>query len=209
MLKLVNRKKILSILLVLVMLGGMVNVTPIIAQVNYESYNGISVDATPILPDQEVHPKLWFDASGAEAMYDKRNADEYAAQLWDSISSSPYLTREFSQAPVCVENMSNSAVHGYYGDMARIAKYNAFMFAMEGDQIHLQRATEALKRAYDGPIYDCPQIDPLISSSPIDETYRAIWAQHYAAAYDWIQPELSLEDDKKIKDILAVKPNTL
>src|SRR5690625_4863560 len=153
MLKVTNSKKILSLLFILVMAGSMFNLKSINAQVNYESYNGISVDTEPILPNEEVHPKLWFSETQKDEMYEKRNADEYAAQLWNSISSSPYLQREIpAKAPICKADYSSGEIHSYYGDMARIAKYNAFMYAMEGDENYLQKATEALKRAYDGPI---------------------------------------------------------
>lgn len=176
------------------------------AKIDYGSYSGFVVDETPVLPAEEVHPALWFDHSGIAAMYAKRNADSYAAELWESISNNRYLSVPLPDIPACA--MDNS-VHAYYGDMARIAKYNAFMFVMEGNAVHKQRATEALKRAYDGPIYDCSAIDPVVSSSPIDEIYRANWAQNFAAAYDWMQVHLSPADDAAIRDRLAYEAQIL
>lgn len=202
-------KKKFAILLIMFLGGYFFHATHVFAQIDYESYSGFTVDDTPLLPEKEVHPKLWFDESEIESVYNKRNADEYAASLWQSISTSSYLTREFPQAPVCSDDMSFNAVHAYYGDMARIAKYNAFMFIMEGNETHKNRAIEALKRAYDGPIYDCPQIDPLVSSSPVDETYRAMWAQNFAASYDWIQPVLTPDDDAIIRERLAKEAQVL
>ena len=35
----------------------------------------------------------------------------------------------------------------------------------------------------------------------MDETYRAIWAQNFATAYDWVQPELTTADDMNIRSI--------
>ncbi|WP_261177024.1 hypothetical protein [Anaerobacillus sp. CMMVII] len=169
--------------------------------IDYESYNGFTVPEEPILPAEEVHPKLWFNKSEISDLYNKRLQDDYAATLWNSISTSNYLTMKFPEVPRCESN--SSFIHGYYGHMARIAKYNAFMFVMEGNQVHRQRAIEALMRAYDGPIYDCAAIDPTVSGSPIDETYRAMWAQNYAAAYDWVYHELTPEQNEVIREKLA------
>ncbi len=176
------------------------------ASVNYESYSGFVADSTPVLPGQESHPKLWFDTGGVGALYAKRLADPYAASLWNSIRTSPYLTMELPQAPGCV---FGNVVHAYYGEMARIAKYNAFLYLMEGNEQHKERAVQALLRAYDGPIYTCADIDPNVSSSPIDETYRANWAQNFAAAYDWMQPHLTPQQDAEIRDRLAFEAQTL
>lgn len=199
-------QKSLLFLLILVLTAGALQPTAVLAQVDYESYNGLSVDVTPVLPEQEEHPKLWFDQAQIQSLYDKRLADDYAASLWASISSSKYLMVDLPQNPGCV---FSNIVHSYYGDMARIAKYNAFLFVMEGGDMHKEKAVEALKRAYDGPIYDCDLIDPTVSSSPIDETYRANWAQNFAAAYDWMQPYLTAEEDRDIRDRLAYEAQVL
>ncbi|WP_134698800.1 heparinase II/III family protein [Ammoniphilus sp. YIM 78166] len=171
--------------------------------VDYESYHGFTTSTVPVLPDEEIHPKLWFDASQTNSVYQKRNANEYTQALWQSISNSSYLTAELPSVPTCPPSLTNEAkeeIHHYYGDMARIAKYNAFMFAMEGSEQHKLRAVEALTRAYDGPMYTCSVIEPTVSSSPIDETYRALWAQNFAAAYDWMHPHLTVEEDELIRE---------
>jgi|GEM_PF-1061607 len=165
---------------------------------NYDSYHGFVTSENPVLPDDEVHPKLWFSQDDIAELYAKRNADDYANRLWNSIISSPYLTM-----PLPAESRAactDSSLHSYYGDMARIAKYNAFMYIMEGDSVHKDRAVSAILRAFDGPIYSC---DPTDSSSPVDETYRAVWVQNFAAAYDWIQSELTAEQDAQIRERLA------
>jgi hypothetical protein len=194
-----TRRKVTGFLLALSLMVGMLPLPSAWAAApNYDSYNGFTTSEEPVLPAQEVHPKLWFSASETNAMYAKRNADAYAKSLWDSISSSPYLTVPLP--PVTTASCSDSALHSYYGDMARIAKYNAFMFAMEGNATHKDRAIAALKRAFDGPIYSC---DPVASSSPVDETYRALWVQNFAAAYDWVHSVLTPEDDQAIRTIFA------
>jgi hypothetical protein len=90
--------------------------------------------------------------------------------------------------------------------MARVAKYTALSFVLTGNADHKARAIAALLRAFDGPIYTC---DPTISSSPVDETYRGTWAQNFAAAYDWMQPYLSSQDNLKIRARLATEAQAL
>ncbi|WP_273126981.1 discoidin domain-containing protein [Bacillus weihaiensis] len=173
-------------------------------EINYESYNGFTTSEEPILPSNEVHPKLWFDSSEIEEVYEKRNADDYAEALWKSISESGYLGAELPTVPS--DSCGDDRLHGYYGEMARIAKYNAFMFMMEGNEEYRQTAIDALLRAFDGPIYDC---DPTISSSPVDETYRGIWIQHFSEAYDWMFSELTDEQHDHIRATLAKEAEML
>lgn len=201
MLKMALWKKMCLVLVAVLMLP-----TAALA-VDYESYSGFVTSEIPVLPEQEQHPKLWFDQAQAGDMYQKRNADDYAAALWNSIAGSIYLSMPLPAIPSCTSG--SGQIHAYYGDMARIAKYNAFMYAMEGAEMHKTRAIEALMRAYDGPIYDCAAIDPQVSSSPIDETYRANWAQNFAAAYDWVQPALTAEQDAGIRTRLAFEAQML
>ncbi|MGG1554084.1 fibronectin type III domain-containing protein [Paenibacillus ferrarius] len=205
------RQRVFSALLCMLLICSALPLTAVYA-VNYDNYSGFTIKDPARLPSQEVHPKLWFDQSQISSMASKRNADPYAASLWDSIAASPYLTSDFPNIPACpavLTSETGSIIHHYYGDMARIAKYNAFMYMMQGGDNFLNRAIAALKRAYDGPIYSCPAIDPLESSSPVDETYRANWAQNFAAAYDWVQPKLTEQDDQLIRQRLTSEAQLL
>nr|6JPN_A Chain A, Alginate lyase [Defluviitalea phaphyphila] len=166
---------------------------------NYETYDGFKVSEEPVLPEKEVHPSLWFTKSDIQKIKEKKNEDSFTAELWEEISNSPYLTMEIpTDIPSATD--SDTDIHKYYGNMSRIAKYNAFMYLMTGKSEYRLRATEALKRAFDGPIYE---MDPTVSGSGVDEIYRAVWAQNFATAYDWIQPYLSDEDDEIIRERLA------
>ncbi|MEW5852879.1 MAG: heparinase II/III family protein [Myxococcota bacterium] len=170
--------------------------------VDYTSYSGFVVDGTPVLPASEQHPCLWFDAAGVEAVRARKDADAYAGMLYEAIAGSRFVSEPLPAAPGgCSEE-----AHVYYGTMARMAKYSAFMFVMTGDQAQRQRAVEALLRAYDGPIDSC---DPKASSSPVDETYRGVWAQNFAAAYDWVQPTLTPEEDEAIRARLIKEAQTI
>ncbi|MEK3883302.1 discoidin domain-containing protein [Paenibacillus sp. PL2-23] len=175
-------------------------------EVNYESYSGFTTSEVPVLPETEAHPSLWFKADEVADVYDKRNADEYALELWNNVKGSKYLGAALPEVPTYPNPCVDSRLHSYYGDMARIAKYNAFMYVMEGDETHKNAAIGALLRAYDGPIYQC---DPTVSSSPVDETYRGVWIQNFAEAYDWMHGELTAEQDAAIRTAFAKEAQEL
>ena len=172
------------------------------AGTDYDSYTGFSCDATPSLPEKEVHPSLWFTEPEAARLRALKDQDELAAGLWKQIEESPYLSMEFLKAPK--KSADAKVIHQYYGSMSQIAKYAGFMAWMTEDpelrDHYVKRATKALERAYDGPI---KKFDPIIKGSPVDEIYMGTWLQNYAAAYDWIQPFLTSRQDKKIRSRLA------
>ncbi|MCR8636640.1 heparinase II/III domain-containing protein [Paenibacillus radicis (ex Xue et al. 2023)] len=200
-----NKKRLAYIMVCLLLLYSSMPLSTGYA-IRYDNYSGFTVGDQGKLPSSEIHPKLWFGQDQLGTVYAKREADSYAASLWNSIAASSYLTADFPAVPACPPALTSdaaSSIHRYYGDMARFAKYNAFMYIMQGNGKYLTRATDALKRAYDGPIYSCSVIGPLESSSPVDETYRANWAQNYAAAYDWVHNALSADDDAWIRQRLA------
>ena len=169
---------------------------------NYESYSGFTCDAEPRLPDEERHPSLWFRETDVPRLRAMKSQDAMAADLWSQIERSPFLTMPFP--PVPDKDEGKNVIHKYYGAMSQIAKYAGFMLWMAEDSDvrdgYISRTTEALLRAYDGPIRD---LDPIIKSSPVDEIYMGTWLQNYAAAYDWVQPFLTREDDTKIRARLA------
>lgn len=170
--------------------------------VDYDAYTGWAVDATPVLPEAEVHPSLWFGAEEVPGLRAKRDQDAVAATLWAQVVSSPFLDMPFPEVPAV--DADKKTIHQYYGSMAQIAKYNAFMFQMMKDgperARYLGRAIDALERAFDGPIYD---LDPIIKGSPVDEIYIGVWLQNYAAAYDWVQRHLDPSRDEAIRERLA------
>ncbi|WP_179957817.1 heparinase II/III domain-containing protein [Exilibacterium tricleocarpae] len=152
------------------------------------------------MPEREVHPSLWFKESDIDTLKTRFTKDQTARSYWKAVKEHRYLTIPIPP-PVKLEE-GNQAVHRYYGDMTQLAAYNAFMFLFEENkkqkQYYLDRAKQALLRAYDGPIY---QLDPRKSGidKSVDEIYRGVWSQTLAAAYDFIQPFLSADEDREIR----------
>ncbi|MGE4489322.1 MAG: heparinase II/III family protein [Kiritimatiellales bacterium] len=169
---------------------------------DYESYNGFTVYSVPKLPPEETHPSLWFHKENVAALRAKKDGDALASNLWKQVSGSEFLTMSFLPIPSAGDD--KTMVHTYYGSMSKIAKYAGFMIWMTDDPAQKQkwigRATAALERAYDGPIYE---LDPRDKSGPTDEIYMGTWLQNYAAAYDWVQPFLSAEQDAAIRERLV------
>ena len=165
---------------------------------DYTSYTGFAVDPSPVLPEAETHPSLWFRAEEVPTIRARRAQDAAAASMWEQVSSSPFLTRPLPDAPPA--DAEKRPIHEYYGTHSQIAIYSGFLAQIADDpgarDTHRERAIAALESAFDGPIYD---LDPKVSGSPVDEIYRGVWLQSYAAAYDFVQPFLSAEQDARIR----------
>jgi hypothetical protein len=175
-------------------------------KVNYESYNGFMMPPTPVLPRRESHPSLWFASTNdIAALCQKRDADDYSRRLWQQISHDPLLQGPLPSVPVG----GGEAFHQYYGNMSKLAKINALMSIL-GEESRREtfraRAVEALKRAYDGPIYETTSKK---GAKGMGDIYRAVWAQNFCAAYDWVQPYLSAADDQAIRQRLAKEAQTI
>jgi hypothetical protein len=168
------------------------------SSISAKEYDGFTIPAAPVLPDKEIHPALWFSAEDVDEIRMRKDQDEHAAKWWEQIISSPYLTNEMPDVPA--RDADKKTVHKYYGDIPQFAAYNAFMYQMEEDAgkkaLYLDRAIAALIRAFDGFVYE---INPKEKSTAADEIYHAVWAQNYAAAYDWVQPALTPEQDQAIR----------
>ncbi|MDK2971382.1 MAG: hypothetical protein PWP23_1137 [Candidatus Sumerlaeota bacterium] len=168
---------------------------------NYENYTGFAIDETPVLPAAETHPSLWFDADGIAELRARRTQDEVAARLWSKIAESPFATDPIPALPT---ETDKTTLHKYFGAMSQIAITSGLLYMGTEDAAEREawrlRAVEVLLRAYDGPLYE---IDPRNSSTAADEIYRGTWAQNYAAAYDWVQPTLTPEQDTAIRERLA------
>lgn len=167
-------------------------------QSKYRTYDGFTVAADPVLPPHEIHPCLWFKQTEIETLVKKRNADDYSRGLWRHISQDALLTQPLPKPPGANDG---HRVQNYYAMMSRLAQVNALM-SLIGEKAEQEqyrsRAVAALKRAYDGPIYN---MDPKTSS--VEAIWRGTWAQNYAAAYDWVQSSLSPADDQFIRARLA------
>ncbi|MCX8131403.1 MAG: DUF4962 domain-containing protein [Clostridia bacterium] len=159
----------------------------------YTTYSGFKTSEVPVLPEKEVHPSLWFNSSDIEKMRSKKDADSYAKQLWDTVFSSPELSMPFPSEVKSSD--SGEKIRKYYGDISRIAKYNAFAWLMTKQVKYRTKAINALKKAYTGPIYSMPPQQ----RGPVDELRRGPWLQNFCDAYDWMYNDLSPEENTNIR----------
>lgn len=162
----------------------------------HDSYTGFELPEEVTMPAKEVHPSLWFSESEIAELAAKKDTDTHAAQFWNEVSTSEYLLAELPPIPSLEDD--KKIVHKYYGTLTQAAMYNAFMalFETPEKQAYLESAIEALERGYAGPLYE---LDPIVKGSAVDEIYQGVWAQNFAAAYDWVQPQLTKEQDQKIR----------
>ena len=168
---------------------------------NDEVTTGFSLPPEPVLPAVERHPSLWFRPEQVEDLRAKREADPHARSVWAEIMASPHRLATLPDIPAVTD--AKAVIHRYYGDLTQIAALNAFLFQLNPDgaaERYLATAKEALLRGYEGPLY---QLDPLVKGSAVDEIYQAVWAQNLAAAYDWVQPALTAEEDAGIRAVLT------
>lgn len=176
---------------------------------NWESYSGFKVDTEAILPEKETHPSMWFDEGGLTAFKHSLNDDEAIREFWAKVKDHPLLDSPFPEVISDEElwipelaSANSKRIHKYYGDMTQIPLYAGFMAWMTDDkaekQRYIDRAKAALLRAYDGPIYG---LDPTGSGvdKSVDEIYRGIWSQSVCAAYDFVQPFLTQQEDALIR----------
>lgn len=167
----------------------------------YESYTGFEIPAEPVLPAKETHPSLWFRAADLPALRAKLTADDFARARWVATLKLADLAAAIPAAPTAKDK--TEAIHKYYGAISIAARAHALASLLADESTraaHRQRAVELLLRAYDGPIFE---LDSNVKGSAVDEIYRGAWLQNYAHAYDCVQPSLSPEEDRQIRERLA------
>jgi len=176
---------------------------------NWDSHSGFKVSTTMVVPEKEIHPSLWLTEDGLEKFKTQLDADETIRDYWSEIKSHRFLNSPFPQVVSPdkmwipeLANANNKNIHKYYGEMTQIPLYSAFLAWMTEDPTEkkrlINRAKEALMRAFDGPFYE---LDPTGSGvdKSIDEIYIAIWSQSICAAYDFAHPFLSNEENAIIR----------
>jgi len=167
----------------------------------YDTYTGFELPGPVVLPEEEIHPGLWFGSDGIPSLVAKKTADAYARSVWREVESSPYLLADLPSVPGLDDD--KVTVHRYYGDLTRIAFYNALLYQIgeaENRPAYLATARAALLRGYEGPLY---QLDPNLKGTAVDEIYQGVWAQNFASAYDLVQPGLEAGEDREIRGMLA------
>jgi len=179
---------------------------------NWESYSGFQVKTKAVLPKKETHPSLWFSREEIIEFKNQLNNDATIREYWENVKNHPLLSSPFPEVipedQIWIPELASDngkQIHKYYGDMTQIPLYAGFMAWMTDDpdlkKKYIDRAKAALLRAYDGPIFD---LDPTKSGvdKSVDEIYRGVWSQSICAAYDFVQPFLTKEEDKIIRQRL-------
>ncbi len=179
---------------------------------NWKSYSGFQVSTKAVLPKKEIHPSLWFNEEELVAFKGMLGKDETIKEYWGKVKNHPLLSDLFPEVipedQIWIPELASDnskRIHKYYGDMTQIPLYAGFMAWMTDDPVqkkaYIDRAKAALLRAFDGPIFD---LDPTKSGvdKSVDEIYRGIWSQSICAAYDFVQPFLTPEEDKAIRERL-------
>ena len=151
----------------------------------YETYTGFRVDTAPVLPDAEVHPSLYFDAS---------ELDELRARIPETYDE-PYGPTWFRFRTEALDFLGDDPAAADENDRPKMAKTLAFWWIMMQDSTALRGAIDALLLAYEG----VPQTD----GGDYDEIYRATWIQNYSEAYDWVHDQLTPEEDEEIRRRIA------
>jgi hypothetical protein len=173
----------------------------------YTSYNGFTLQPEPVLPPREIHPSLWFSTEQEiAALRQKQDADDYCRQLWRQMTNDPVLVEPLPPLP---EPGSNK-FQDYYGALSRAAKMNALMSVLAAEnqqEFFRSRAVAALKRAFDGPVYE--HTAEKKNPEGLEDIHRATIAQNYAEAYDWVQPFLTKEEDWVIRQRLVREAQTI
>ncbi|MAI23601.1 MAG: hypothetical protein CL828_06050 [Crocinitomicaceae bacterium] len=176
---------------------------------NWKSFSGFQVSTKAVLTKTETHPSLWFKEEEFVAFKGMLSKDAMIREYWEKVKSHPLLIAPFPEVipedqiwlPELASD-NNKRIHKYYGEMTQIPLYAGFMAWMTDDPVqkkaYIDRAKAALLRAFDGPIFD---LDPTKSGvdKSVDEVYRGIWSQSICAAYDFVQPFLTPEEDKTIR----------
>ena len=150
----------------------------------YDTYTGFEVDETPVLPEVEQHPSLYFSEDFVGTLRERKaDTESRYYTLWHRFRGDALKYRG--------KDMSTLDEN----DRPRAAKTLAFWWLIEEDQEALAGAIEALILAFEGV--------PQTGEKPYDEIYRATWLQNYAAAYDWVFRELDSTQNEEIRRRLA------
>lgn len=165
----------------------------------YDSYTGFTVPVTPVLPQQEVHPSLWFSAQAVDSVRNKKTANSYSASVWNTIQQLISTYKNYTPASTNINVRPK---------MAKILGLNWVLY---GDTTSRRKAIETLLIAYD----NVPRTATTANfGGDYDEIYRATWLQNYCSAYDWVQNQLTPQQDsiiraKLIEEVLLLRNNMI
>ncbi|UCE19083.1 MAG: DUF4962 domain-containing protein [Gemmatimonadota bacterium] len=145
------------------------------------TFAGLSIDTTPIIPQQELHPNLYFTHQDISILRTKKDIPPYS-DWWVQINSASnaYLEQDLSSSSLTEEERSKGA------------KVCAFAFVITDDDHCAEKAREALLAMWTSPGSN--------SRRMLEAAYHL---QSYCEAYDWVQTSLDPSDDVLIREKLA------
>ena len=165
-------------------------VSSVLGQTKYDTYTGFTVPTNAVLPASEVHPTLFFNASQAAAIKNKKTADAYSTYLWNRVDS---IITYFKSKDPATQGINKQPM---------MAKVLAFNYILNGDTASLSRAITCLMTAYTGVPRTANTAD---FDGNYDEIYRATWLQNYCEAYDWVKSKLTTAQDSTIRGLIAAE----
>ncbi|MFQ6091124.1 MAG: DUF4962 domain-containing protein [bacterium] len=147
----------------------------------FDTYAGLSLNTTPVLPNGELHPSLYFTAEEIPNLRGRVDTVPYS-DWWTEVDSksNSYIGQDLSSPNLSEEDRSKGA------------KACAFYYIITGDDQYADKAKEALLAMWSNPGSD--------SRRMLEASYHL---QSYCEAYDWIQPTLDLSDDLLVRGKLA------
>ena len=145
------------------------------------AHAGLSIDTTPIVPSEEIHPTLYFSVEDISALRARIAMPPYS-DWWTEVvtKSNSYLGQDLS-SPALTED-----------ERSKGAKACAFAYVITDDEQYANKAEEALSAMWSHPNSDNRRM--------LEAAYHL---QSYCEAYDWIQPVLESSDDLSIRQRLA------
>ncbi len=153
--------------------------TAILIFFSYSSWAALSIDTTPHLPPDEVHPSLYFSSEDIPSLRPRIESAPYA-DWWSSLSwqAASYLGQDLSLSSLTEENRSKGA------------KACAFAYIITGQEAYAAKAKEALLAMWANSS----------SRRMLEASYHL---QNYCEAYDWIQSKLGSADNLVVRGKLA------
>ena len=155
---------------------------------DFDRYSGFTVPADPVLPFAEVHPSLYFHCEEIPDLIARKTDGDYS-KIYKEIErdASFYLTADAAEQD--------------YANRPKMAKTLAFWWLLNGNREALYGCIDALLLAFD----DVPPGTEL----PFNEIRRATWLQNYCAAYDWVFPELTEQQNSAVRSRIIAQTQWL
>src|SRR5690554_879802 len=151
------------------------------------TWEGIIIPSTGVLPNNEIHPKLYFDSSFIPVLRERANGEVYDPH--------GYYVGRWGRISTDAEYYLSQSVSSNDDEKCMAAKSLAFAYLITENTFYLQKAVDNLKEAF--------------SNIQSTDQYVATQMTNYALAYDWIVPYINSSDDTIIRNSVKTGANWL